>query len=233
MWVRNRWPAAAIACVLGVGAAAQAGSVKAVSSRKQPPPSKKGAVGRPQEKTGKTKSKMRQAPIPAQRASKQTIKSESSRNSSKFLLEPDAQKVVEAIIQTLRSERLCDEDIAFVLAAAQFESQFDPRAKNKRSTALGILQWIRSNRQDLYQRLGFSEQTPFRLCVQLACLRLWVKDMFEFAGEKAGPRKKGTPAFYLYAYGWHHDGAGLGSKGMQLARRHVLPKMAGTRLMLR
>lgn len=114
-------------------------------------------------------------------------------------------------------------ETAFVLALCEVESSFNPVARNPKSSATGLFQFIDATRIELARRAGVSAKDPFCIELQLACLTEQLKEAFPVAERKAGGRS--TDEFFAWAYAYHHDGPSFRHGGYTLACKRILPKL--------
>ena len=121
------------------------------------------------------------------------------------------QTVVNKIIEVGSKQGMTDYEIAYALAIARHESGFNPDAAAKSSSASGIGQFV----DDTGAKYGITDESRWDLDMQVQALIDHTIDNFETA------RKKGYGNEYVYAL--HHDGPGLGSGGLAIGKKNVMP----------
>jgi len=119
--------------------------------------------------------------------------------------------VVNKIIDVGSQQGMTDYEIAYALAIARAESGFNPDAAAKSSSASGVGQFV----DDTGSKYGITNENRWDVDVQVQALVDHTIDNFELA------RKKGYGDEYVYAL--HHDGIGLGGKGLSLSKKNVMP----------
>lgn len=156
--------------------------------------------------------------LPKHHTPKRTIASLSSRPTR----EPKIDVQVRIVLHCERLG-LNARETAFVLALCEVESSFNPVARNPKSSAKGLFQFIDATRIELARRAGVSAKDPFCIELQLACLTEQLKEAFPVAERKAGGRS--TDEFFAWAYAYHHDGPSFRHGGYTLACKRILPKL--------
>lgn len=121
------------------------------------------------------------------------------------------QTVVNKIIEVGSQQGMTDYEIAYALSIARYESGFNPDAAAKTSSASGIGQFI----DETGAKYGITNENRWDLDIQVQALVDHTIDNFETA------RKKGYGNEYVYAL--HHDGPGLGSGGLAIGKKNVMP----------
>ena len=119
--------------------------------------------------------------------------------------------VVNKIIDVGSQQGMTDYEIAYALAIARHESGFNPDAAAKSSSASGVGQFV----DDTGAKYGITNENRWDLNAQVQALIDHTIDNFEIA------RKKGYGNEYVYAL--HHDGPGLGSGGLAIGKKNVMP----------
>jgi len=119
--------------------------------------------------------------------------------------------VVNKIIEVGGKMGMTDYEIAYTLAIARAESGFNPDAASTDSSATGIGQFI----DETGTKYGITNENRWDLNSQIQALVDHTIDNFETA------RKKGYGDEYVYAL--HHDGIGLGGRGLALSKKNVMP----------
>ena len=121
------------------------------------------------------------------------------------------QTVVNKIIEVGSKMGMTDYEIAYTLAIARAESGFNPDAASTDSSASGVGQFI----DDTGSKYGITNENRWNVDIQVQALVDHTLDNFETA------RNKGYGNEYVYAL--HHDGIGLGGKGLSLSKKNVMP----------
>ena len=119
--------------------------------------------------------------------------------------------VVNKIIDVGSQQGMTDYEIAYALAIARAESGFNPDAAAKSSSASGVGQFV----DDTGSKYGITNENRWDIDAQVQALIDHTIDNFELA------KKKGYGNEYVYAL--HHDGIGLGGKGLSLSKKNVMP----------
>jgi len=121
------------------------------------------------------------------------------------------QTVVNKIIEVGGKMGMTDYEIAYTLAIARAESGFNPDAASTDSSAAGVGQFI----DDTGSNYGITNENRWDVDVQVQALVDHTLDNFQTV------KKKGYGNEYVYAL--HHDGIGLGGKGLSLSKKNVMP----------
>ena len=121
------------------------------------------------------------------------------------------QTVVNKIIEVGSKMGMTDYEIAYTLAIARAESGFNPDAASTDSSASGVGQFI----DGTGSKYGITNENRWDVDIQVQALVDHTLDNFETA------RNKGYGNEYVYAL--HHDGTGLGGKGLSLSKKNVMP----------
>ena len=121
------------------------------------------------------------------------------------------EEAIKAIIKVGRSLDASDDEIAYALATARYESGFNKYAAAKSSSAYGLGQFI----DKTGQAYGLTQGNRDDIELQAQALVEHVLDNFELA------RKKGLGVEYVYAL--HHDGPSLDKGGLGLSKQNIVP----------
>jgi hypothetical protein len=124
------------------------------------------------------------------------------------------EEAIKTIIRVGRSLEATDDEIAYALATARYESGFNKFAAAKSSSAYGLGQFINKTGE----AYGLSQENRDDIEMQAQALVEHVLDNFAMA------EKKGLGTEYVYAL--HHDGPALDRDGLQKSRKNVMPFLA-------
>jgi len=115
------------------------------------------------------------------------------------------------IIRVGRTLEATDEQIAYALATARYESGFNIYASAKSTSAYGLGQFINATGETY----GLNDSNKNDLGMQAQALIEHTMDNCTMA------KKKGYDNSYVYAF--HHDGPSLNKGGLALSKEHIMP----------
>ena len=121
------------------------------------------------------------------------------------------QEVTQEIIRQARAKGLLDKDINILLAIAYIESRFNPDAKNPKSNAKGVFQYIHNPDNPKYDtwgntgRLGYRSDpnaSPFDPYANIeTMINQYIKEIKPKIDKITDEREA-----FIRAYKYHHDG---------------------------
>tara|TARA_R110002167_G_scaffold119832_4_gene297401 strand:- start:870 stop:1778 length:909 start_codon:yes stop_codon:yes gene_type:complete len=121
------------------------------------------------------------------------------------------QSIIKKIIEVGRTLQATDEEIAYSLATARYESGFNPYAAAKKSSAYGLGQFIRKTGK-FY---NLNQENRDDVNMQAQALVEHTMDNFRTASNKNYSK--------AHVYALHHDGPSLNKDGLSKSREHIMP----------
>lgn len=128
---------------------------------------------------------------------------------------PEAQRgAIDALMAAGNRAGLSDRDMAHVLAIARHESGFNPSAAAGTTSAHGLGQFIDGTGASY----GLDDSNRWDVNAQAGALVAHFQDNQRLAAQRGQ-----TDEAYVYKY--HHDGSTRDYGGLEVARRHVVPRI--------
>ena len=121
------------------------------------------------------------------------------------------ESIIKKIIDVGRTLQATDEEIAYSLATARFESGFNPYAAARSSSAYGLGQFIKKTGE----AYNLNEENRDDVDMQVQALVEHTIDNFRIASNKNYSK--------AHVYALHHDGPKLNKDGLSKSREHIMP----------
>ena len=121
------------------------------------------------------------------------------------------QSIIKKIIEVGRRLQATDEEIAYSLATARYESGFNPYAAARESSAYGLGQFIRKTGK----AYNLNQENRDDVDMQAQALVEHTMDNFRTASNKNYSK--------AHVYALHHDGPSLNKDGLSKSREHIMP----------
>ena len=121
------------------------------------------------------------------------------------------ESIIKKIINVGRTLQATDEEIAYSLATARFESGFNPYAAARSSSAYGLGQFIKKTGE----AYNLNEENRDDVDMQVQALVEHTIDNFRIASNKNYSK--------AHVYALHHDGPKLNKDGLSKSREHIMP----------
>ena len=121
------------------------------------------------------------------------------------------ESIIKKIIDVGRTLQATDEEIAYSLATARFESGFNPYAAARSSSAYGLGQFIKKTGE----AYNLNEENRDDVDMQVQALVEHTMDNFRTASNKNYSK--------AHVYALHHDGPKLNKDGLSKSREHIMP----------
>ena len=121
------------------------------------------------------------------------------------------ESIIKKIIDVGRTLQATDEEIAYSLATARYESGFNPYAAARSSSAYGLGQFIKKTGE----AYNLNEENRDDVDMQVQALVEHTIDNFRIASNKNYSK--------AHVYALHHDGPKLNKDGLSKSREHIMP----------